>query len=265
MWAVRIWLFFLAIICITQYRASADEQFPHFGQSGFNETLSAVVEHQTSTKTALEMCINKYIHRNVKSQSDAMKLMTSGCLACPKERGEYNAASATWWEFMDATNSNYHGENDKLINNTRSSRTCGALGLDYAVSMIKNKQHEEMEARSPALVEAMKSKLLLALECNDKYVVLFSLETTETPENIAKTAFGKCDGLFEEAAEARNDPSYPVDMRDQSKAELVKEMRRIALERAITTVVEARARQRLAPSNPANEQKPGRDKSESPI
>jgi hypothetical protein len=146
-------------------------------------------------------------------------------------------------------------ENRMHIYKLRSSKICSIGGpVDYAASVIKMKKEREIEDRKPALQEAMKSKLVPTLGCSEKYSLMFALATSETPENIANTAFNKCSQLFEDAAEASIDPSYSVYWHGEYKRAMVDEMRKGALDRTIGIVVEARARQRLAPARPPDEE-----------
>lgn len=248
------------LFCTSQISATADERFPFPGQPGFSEALTSITVRQSEAKAALDICSRKYIARFVRSNSNVLVIIDEACSACPKERTNYNNAEARFFVFLNATNPSYHGEQERFIAKLRSSKTC-EIDPGYATSMIKFKQEQEKDARAPALQLAMKMKLIPASECNDKYSSFFALTTNESPENIAKTAFSKCTDLFEDAAESRIDPSYTDGFRTSSIAAFVDEMRKGALERTIMTVVESRARRRLAPANPPEAKTFGKEES----
>jgi hypothetical protein len=250
---------FATLICSIATQSAAQSPFERF--DGSKSMASIETEKELASK-AVASCMRKYIDAQAKSSDKAINLWSAAEAHCPRECRQSNAAEADWWQYMIQQNPNYYGNTDyrrarnKLVADTRYGKSCSgsvSLTLDYAAAAKKKKKDEEIAAREPALLEAMKAKLLPALACNAKYSTLFAITTTETPENIATTSFSTCLQLFEDSAEVSIDPSYGPYWHGEFKTCRMETLRKTALQETTRIVVEERAKQHLAPTKPPDE------------
>jgi hypothetical protein len=204
--AIRTYLI-TALICCTATQSVAESD---------SQSLASIEARRQSARTAVVACIERHIDAHVKSSDEAKYLWSAARGSCAAECKKSNGAEVDLREYNNRhdqlyySNSDYRRASDKMV--ALALEGCAGdpitTTLEYADSALKKKREQEIEAREPVLLEAMKAKLIPALDCNAKYSTLFALATTETPENIATAAFNKCSQLFEDAAAARIDPSY---------------------------------------------------------
>jgi hypothetical protein len=262
-----------ALICCTATQSLAQNPFEivegldnrngPIRQLADSQSLASIEAKRELTREAVVSCVEKYIDTHVKASDEVKYLWPAAHNHCRIECTVSNSAEADKEEYDNRRDQFYYNDpayrqrKDKSVADTRHGKACSgdrplSATLDYAAAAIKKKKDEEIDARRPALMEAMKAKLLPALDCNAKYSSLFALTTTESPENIAITAFSKCEQLFEDSAEASIDPSYGPYWHGEYKSYRIEILRETALKETTRIVVEERARQRLAPPSPPN-------------
>lgn len=235
----------LSSICVVSEGAlaanDANYRAPRDSRSG--PTLKSVTDGIAKANLELEQCVQKFIDRKVTPDSDSQSLGRQACIACDSANHALSDAENEFHRFINSKNPYYHGDNT-LDAVPFESGVC-AKGLIYAYSAIERKKEEKKKALEPTLETAMKAKLQPAFECNRKYATLFALTTKETPENIAKAGFAKCQSLFEEAADARINPIYSGGGRADMLKDLMAMFRDRALEQTTTITVESRAQQNI--------------------
>jgi hypothetical protein len=237
--------------------AGSGVSYPKPGDPQFTPMLNSITDRIATAKSALNACVHSFIDKNAKAESDRDTLAHNSCLACVRQDRAFSDAENEFFRFQNGWNPSFTGDNTK--DTVPFKPGICAEGLIYASTVITDLKAKEQAAQEPILQSAMKSKLVPALECNEKYSKLFALTTSETPENIAVSAFAKCEPLFNEAAEARVNPIYQSGARTERITELIEMFRQASQKRTIGIVVESRAIQKLEPVAPnSNSQPPER-------
>jgi hypothetical protein len=226
--------------------AGNEANYPKPGDPRFGPMLRSIKDRITKSEFELERCVHRFVDKKVTSESDSQILARQACFACERSDRDLNDAQNDLIRFTNGWNPSYQGDNTKDKFPFKAG-LC-AKGAIYAYSAIEHKNEEKKKSLEPILEAAAKLKLKPAMECNQKYSVLFALTTVESPENIAKAGFANCQSLFDEAAEARINPVYTGNRRAEMVKGMMTTFRDHALEQTITVTVESRARKQIGPS-----------------
>lgn len=181
-------------------------------------------------------CVRRYLTENATPGYDANQLGMEACAVCAREIRD--AADA---DIADARAKIADERFREAFLEARSNLAANCDLSEFATIAIKQKE------------AAVSERLPIAISCVEKHAMTFALATSESPENIAMAAFNKCRNVFRAAAEAGVSLAIGVPRHEKFVDALVEGSQRGAFQRAVTIVVEARARQRIETAKPPDD------------